>query len=300
MSKNNSKTIFNLFYHSVGGVLIFMNYFRHNLFGYRTPRTFSSEDIDRVLDYDFGVVRGWLKYYVKFFSESVKDKVIFELGPGPDLGIGLILLAMGAKKYIAIDVHSLLNQTPAIFYSKLFKRIEAEFPSVDIKSLQSELTKCLSGQGERLRHVVDPKFSLLKINEKVDIVFSQAAFEHFDDVPVVIQELGKILNNGGCLIALIDLKTHTGWIRDKDPLNIYRYSDWYWNTFKFKGSPNRLRSFEYVELIRKNDWSDVKIEPMKTLDVDKVKRIKPSLSKRFRDLEINELSFLSVMFLAKR
>lgn len=250
------------------------------MLGYRTPRTFSSKDIDRVIDYDFKVVHEWLNYLSKYTRESVKNKVIFELGPGPDLGIGLILLAMGAKKYIALDVHPLLEQTPTIFYSKLLDKIKVEFPDADINNLRDELSKCLSGKGERLRHVVDSSFSLLNIQEKVDIVFSQAAFEHFDDVPRVIEELGAVLNSGGCLIALIDLKTHTRWIRDKDPLNIYRYSDWYWNAFKFKGSPNRLRSFEYVELIRKNGYSDVIIEPMKAIDEEKVKRIKPALSRR--------------------
>jgi len=290
----------NLFYHFVGGVFIIMNYFRHKIFGYRTPRTFSSNDIDRVIDYDFKVVCEWLKYLSKNTQDSVRGKVIFELGPGPDLGIGLILLAMGAKKYIALDVHPLLEQTPNIFYSKLLDKIKMEFPDADINNLRDELSNCLSDKGERLRHMVDPSFSLLNIQDKVDIVFSQSAFEHFDDVPRVISELGSVLKAEGSLIALIDLKTHTRWIRDRDPLNIYRYSDWYYNTFKFKGSPNRLRSFEYVELILKNRWSDVKVEHIRTLDSEYVEKIKPSLSRRFRDLATNELSFLCVMLLGKR
>lgn len=290
----------NFFYHFVGGIFIFLNYFRHNTFGYRTPRTFSSNDIDRAIDYDFKVVHGWLKSLSKYTQGSVRDKVIFELGPGPDLGIGLILLAMGAKKYIAMDVHPLLEQTSPIFYSRLLDTIKIEFPESDINSLQQELSKCLSDKDARLQYVVDPTFSLLNIQENVDIVFSQAAFEHFDDVPRVISELDKILNKGGYLIAEIDLKTHTGWIRDRDPLNIYRYSDWYWNLLKFKGSPNRRRSCEYVDMIKKNGWQDVKITPLKTLDIEYVKNVKARLSKKFRNLDSEELSFLSVILMAHR
>jgi len=109
-----------------------------------------------------------------------------------------------------------------------------------------------------------------------------------------------ILNSGGYLIAVIDLKTHTGWIRDKDPLNIYRYSGWYYNTFKFTGSPNRLRSFEYVELIRKNSWFDVIIEPLQTLDLGYVEKVKPYLNSEFRNFQVGELSILSIMLFAKR
>ena len=61
-----------------------------------------------------------------------------------------------------------------------------------------------------------------------------------------------------------------------------------------------MRSFEYAELIRKNSWSDVIIEPIKVLDMDEVEKTKPSLSKRFSNLENKELSFLGVMLLAKR
>ncbi len=290
----------NLFYHFAGAILIFLNYFRNSIFGYDNPRGYSSKDIDRIIDYDFEVLNKWLEILSRYAKEPIRDKAILELGPGPDLGIGLILLAMGAKKYIALDAHPLIKQTRGIFYSMLLEKIKVKFPETDIKSLQEELLKCLSGKGERLKYVVDPGFSLLNIQEKVDIVFSQAAFEHFDDVPRVISELGAVLRNGGCLIAEVDLQTHTSCIRDRDPLNIYRYPNWYWNAFKFKGSPNRLRSFEYADLIRKNGWSDVKIEPKETLDIERVSGIKPSLSKRFRNLETNELSYLSIMLLAKR
>lgn len=135
MSENNQGNKPNLFCYFGGGVIIFLNYFRHNLFGYRTPRTFSS---------DFGVIYGWLKHYSRYAGESVKDKVILELGPGSDLGIGLIFLAMGAKKYIALDFTPLLEQTAPIFYSRLLDKIKAEFPNTDISNLQEELSKCLS------------------------------------------------------------------------------------------------------------------------------------------------------------
>lgn len=108
------------------------------------------------------------------------------------------------------------------------------------------------------------------------------------------------MNSDGCLIAEIDLKTHKGLIRDIDPLNIYRYSDWYYNTFKFRGSPNRLRSFGYGELILKNHWSDAKVEQERTLNTEYVEKIKPSFNKKVRNIATIEMSFLSVMVLAKR
>ena len=57
----------------------------------------------------------------------------------------------------------------------------------------------------------------------IDMVFSQAAFEHFDDIESTILQLNKVCKSGATFVAEINLKTHSRWIRDKDPDNIYRY-----------------------------------------------------------------------------
>ena len=88
----------------------------------------------------------------------------------------------------------------------------------------------------------------------MDIVFSQAAFEHFDDVQRTIQELSAGCSSNAVAIISVDLQTHSRWIRDKDPNNIYRYPDWLYNKFYFKGTPNRVRPYEYKELFEKYGW----------------------------------------------
>ena len=169
----------------------------------------------------------------------------------------------------------------------------------DIEILSTELGKTMEGNNDRLNYVVRDDFDIRVFSrEGIDTVFSQAAFEHFDDVASTFEKLTATVRPGTVLIAEIDLNTHTRWIRDVDPLNIYRYSDFVYNLFRFAGSPNRVRPGEYAKLLEKLGWKDVEIKPLVRVDKDYIEAVLPRLSARFRS-RIAEIEYLSVMVCAK-
>ena len=102
------------------------------------------------------------------------------------------------------------------------------------------------------------------------------------------------------LYSHVDMNTHTRWIKDIDPLNIYRYSDLFWNMFKFKGSPNRVRISEYKEQLEKNKWLDITIEARTILDDDYVAKVIQTLDKRFRGLGLDEMKILSFVVMSSK
>ncbi len=296
------KAVKNRWYHFVGGIIIILNFVRHTLLGYRTPRTFSGRDIEKSLEYDFSVIQGWLKGLAQHGEgpEYIRDKVILELGPGPDLGIGLILLAMGARKYVAFDVNPLAGRAPRAFYEALFRRLKEMFRDCDIASLREELRKAYAGEKGRLSYMVDKKFHIAGIGEHPDLVFSQDTFEHFADIEKTFAELNRQSAKRCILIAGIDLKTHTRWIRNKDALNIYRYSEGFWRAFQFSGAPNRLRSFEYKNVLERNGWERIIVEPVAVLDDAYVERVKQTLSASFKHMDSKELKLLKVRICAEK
>lgn len=302
MKITKPKQIKNWQYYFIGVGMLLLNYFRHKFLGYTTPRTFSIKQISRAVEYDFKVSEEWIKYLSEYLKQTnfLREKVILELGPGPDLGIGLVLLAAGVKKYIALDVHKLSTSTPLAFYNKLLIQIKNKYPNCNIDYLKEQLDKCHKNENAALSYVVDENFEISKIREKFDIIFSQAAFEHFTNVKKTFKELNSVVSEGSILVTVIDLKTHTRWIRDEDPLNIYRYSDFFWNLFKFKGSPNRIRVFEYKELLERNGWYDIQIIPTNVLEDEYMSKVMPTLHKRFRDMEPSEMKILSIMLMAKK
>jgi hypothetical protein len=141
---------------------------------------------------------------------------------------------------------------------------------------------------ERLLFVVREDFDIgASFSHGIDVVFSNAAFEHFDKVEAVVRGLSKAVAKGGVIIAEIDLQTHSRWIRDADPNNIYRYPDWLYNMFRFAGAPNRLRPADYRAYFESSGWTDVEIRPANVLGEEFMSR---QVHPRFRSGQMNWLS----------
>ncbi|MBA7515422.1 hypothetical protein ES705_07462 [subsurface metagenome] len=299
-----SLNVYNFFYYWVGLFILFLNKIRHLVFGYTNPRTFPVTDFKTAIEYDFKVVDHWIEILEKYtrVKSNFKDKSILELGPGADLGVGLIILSKGAKKYTAIDVNNLVEQTPTQFYEEFFEYMNHnnKHKEVNVSFLCSQLKLTILGKGDKLNYICRRDFDITSIKEEdVDLVFSQAAFEHFDDVGKAISQLSQIVKSGTILITEVDLKTHTRWIRDLDPLNIYRYSDFIYSAFKFSGSPNRLRPSEYQQFLEKNGWSKTEIIPLTKLNKKYLTKIERSLYKRFREPD-NNMDYLTIMICATK
>ena len=251
----------NFICHLMGLAILFLNKIRHELQGYKTPKPFHSTEFLRAIKYDIQVVSKWFEVLSEYVNDEkyAKNKQILELGPGEDLGIGLYLLYQGIKKYNALDVFDLIKQTPDDFYSELFSYLKNILKADDesIESLQNEYRLFRENNSKKLNYVCDKSFNISKF-KNIDIIFSQAAFEHFDDIETMISQLSSVVKPGGVLVAQVDLTTHTRWIKTFDPLNIYRFSDFIYNLFKFKGSPNRVRPYQYKKFLEKYGWEKIK------------------------------------------
>lgn len=267
-----------LFFALAGAMVLFLNKIRYGLRGYREPRPFASADVERAVAYADKVVSQWERALHDYSGETFDGKVVLELGPGADLGAALFLLDRGAKQYLTIDANRLVDQTPTVFYDTLLARL------VHGDALKPELAKTLAGEGERIRYIVDPSFDLSRLGrESVDVVVSQAAFEHFDDVERTIAQLTDVVKSGGALVAEIDVMTHTGALRSRDPLNIYRFPRWLYRLARFNGIPNRVRPQDYRRFLEQHGWTNVNIIPLQTLPQAQLDRVRPGLAREFRD-----------------
>ncbi len=247
-------------------------------------------DLSRV-GYDFNVVDAWLNNYGAFTGESITGKTVLELGPGSNLGTGLILLSRGAKKYLAIDVFDSVQYTQEVFYDHLFERLGCD-------ALRAELAHQYEPDG-RIHYMVDPQFRIERIDEPVDVIFSHSAFEHFDDVAEVIRQITAISAPGTTIISRVDLQTHELGVRDCDPLNIYRYSDTLWRWLGDKGAPNRTRTPEYQRILEDHGW-EAEIEPVRTLTREYVDKMLPGLIRRYQNFGTEEMGILGFFMRATK
>lgn len=280
------KSIKNRFYHLAGFLILVLNKVRHTIQGYTRPREFSVTNIDMAIKYDVDVLNRLeeqLKAYTKTEDPFTK-KVVLELGPGADLGISLLALQRGAKKYVGLDVNPLARKAPKALYQTMVDEHEMPKEYTDIIPL------ALAGRSEQVTYLVDTNFDPRVFSgEEIDLVISNAAFEHFDDIDETIRRTADVLLPGGVFIADIDLQTHTRWIRNADPLNIYRYSKTVWDFFAFLGSPNRVRPSEFKAALEKHGFKDIKIVPRIVLDKKYTEQVQPSLHSLYKDQEDMEV-----------
>jgi hypothetical protein len=283
------------FFYTAGIGFLAMAKLKNMLRGYSSPKPFDTSQTQRCIVYDNRVVDEWLQALAGYRGADwpIADKNVLELGPGSDLGVGLLLLAKGAAKYNACDVNNLVARAPLSLYEALFEHLSAVLGADRIAFLRAQLTQQRAGEQSLLNYIVTPDFNLVKSVGRgtIDQVFSQAAFEHFDDIDSVVAQLTEVCRPGAVIVAEIDLKTHSRWIRDKDPNNIYRYSDNVYRSFWFRGIPNRVRPHEYRHAFERHGWNDIRIHTLAQTSAA------GGWSKRFRDGR-NQMECLSIMFCA--
>ena len=249
---------------------------KHVLRGYDSPKPYSLDQVDRCIDYDIALAERFVANVDRYGSASIRGQRVLELGPGSDLGVGLLLIAKGASSYIAFDRNNLASNVPASFYQRLAERV----PGVDLSALSDG----------RISYVTREDFDVSAgITSGVDIVLSNAAFEHFDDVRATVQQLTQVANPLTKLVVEIDMQTHSRWIREVDPNNIYRYPKWLYDLFSFPGQPNRWRPDDYVMELERNGWSDISLWPENQLDDRKHSR---SVHPAFQREKLEWLSFV--------
>jgi SAM-dependent methyltransferase len=307
----------NRLYKSAGLALLCMNKLRYAVRGYRDPRPFAVSDNDRAIAYDLAVIEAWRRQLGAYLGTefSFAEQSILELGPGADLGVGLALLALGARRYTAVDANELAGATPRVFYERLLDHLAGdavpgapESPpnaaNATRAATRAELLALLDhasgAAGGRLRYVCRRDFDLTAAGPKpFDLVVSHAAFEHFDDLPRTFGQLRDIVREGGLLVAQVDLMTHTRWIRERDPLNIYRFGDSLYGRLRFGGAPNRVRPHEYERMLREAGWKDARACADETLPAGYLETVRDSLAPRFRSDE-NRMDSLSIYLCARR
>ncbi len=272
----------NWFWRLAGLAALAGNKLRHTIRPYSRPRPFAG-DAQAAADYDASVFRGWRQYLRRYLGRDYDwtGKAVLELGPGPDLGAGLLALAAGAAEYTAFDKFPLARRSGAAVYELLLA--QARCSDEDAAELLRAVDAALAGTDGRLRYVQRADFDISAAElPRADVVVSQAAFEHFDDPRRTIEQLGDLTERGAVFLAVADFQTHTRWLRRRDPLNIYRYSPGLYSRLRFSGGPNRARGDELAAWLADAGWGDIRVTPLLELDADYLAAVAPHLAEPFR------------------
>ncbi len=255
------------------------------------PRMIALNNYEKNLNYDYKV----LNTISSFSGETdfFNNKKILEIGPGPDLMLGLLTLEAGALSYQAIDFFPVLS-APVIFYEKLKKILTTPRALKAVDQTISSLSKNIKIDYPEISYHVLGIADLDKTKNKYDLIFSKDVLEHVTDLNLAFKAMKESLNVNGKMIHKIDFQTHISFIQDRDRLNLLRYSDTIYNNLvKFKGGPNRLRLPEVLDIAKNNGFKIEKIDIDKSLTAAEFTAIKGYLNENYRNLPDDYLTPLS-------
>jgi len=297
----------NGFYRWAGAAILALNSLRHRVRGYRTPRPRGSARLKAALEYDHAVYENWYQHYTDYYphGEDFEGRHVLEIGPGPDLGTGILFLAAGAESYTAVDAHRLITRRTGGVHADLATLVAQEFAHGHERiELQAELLHAVerlhADEEGPLRYVHLPDFDLRRLERRdFDLVVSHSAFEHLALPRESLAQLSEVVSDHAHLVAEIDLQTHSRWIRDADPLNIYRYSQRFYDGVGFSGIPNRFRPDDYLEALESQNWVDLRIYPQRVLDPEYVELVEPTLDQAFRG-DLEHLGWMTIVLCASR
>ena len=243
-----------------GAGLGIANAVRHHVRGYRTPRTFGSDDVDRTVDYVLGVMRTW-----QSAGLTQTGRHILEIGPGSDLGTGVALLAQGAATYTAIDRFPLARSDGQV-EAAVGRRL-----GVDGRAMAANIT-----------YVVGTIPDLV-VQGQFDVFLSNATLEHLSDVPRAFAWMATVAAPRAQHVHVVDAQTHMRWVRANDPWNILRYPNWMYERFMtYPGAPNRLLLSDYLAAARGADLN-LSVVTADLADARYIRRVRPGLNGAFRE-----------------
>jgi SAM-dependent methyltransferase len=235
---------------------------KNRLHGYSTPNRVATSDDEGKVAYLIDIFASLRRFLPPQFDLRGRD--VLELSPGASRGNGVLFLALGARSYHAIDVFDLAGGEDPAFYDRLLDR----FPEGRKTDRERARAIARSAGAREFGYAVGRDFDIPRLAEgrSFDLIVSCAAFEHYDDPANAIASLTQVARPGCQSVHIIDLQTHSRWIRERDPNNIYRYPEAIYRLFRFPGQPNRQRPADYISSFEAEGWSDVRFVPSRTID----------------------------------
>jgi hypothetical protein len=253
--------LWNTGWFTVGAGLAVANAARHWLLGYTRPRPFARDDLERTIDHVLGVVKRW-----QSSGLDPRDRRILEIGPGPDLGTGFVLVALGAASYTAVDRFPLAASDNAPLYAALADRL-----GVDVAATR-----------QRMHYVVGAIPDRGDLSPGFDAIVSNATLEHIAEIPETFAWMRSLGTPAAIHVHLVDAQTHMRLVRPHDPWNILRYPGWMYRLMTFPGAPNRWLASDYqAEAQRAGVVLSVAV--VDRADEEYVRRVRPFLAGSFRD-----------------
>lgn len=236
------------------------------------------------------------------------EATFYEFGAGWDLAVPLAYALLGVGEQVLVDIRpsarvELVNHTIASF-ERLRPELE-ETAGRPLRALGGPVASVAELEprlGIRYLAPCDARDTGLP-SESVELISSTDTCEHIPaaDLAEIFAECRRLLRPGGVFSCRIDLQDHYSYFdRSLSRYHFLRFGDPVW---ALVNSPlhfqNRLRSPEYLRLVREAGFEIVVENPSGPNEEGRAQLADLPLAERFRAFSIDELGVTILSFVAR-
>ncbi len=230
---------------------------------------------------------------------------VLEIGPGSNLGVGLLALLAGANSATCIDSAALARKERLVDLYLALVKTAATYPETYLvaPALLERARQDPEGLARELLGRVSYRAPLDFAKNtlpaaSLDVICSHTCFEHFADPAGVIAQIARLLRPGGVTSHQIDLRDH----RDFDhPLEFLTYNETLWrlaNSNHPQAVRTRWRAAQYRAAFEKYGLEVVYLEVTHKMAV--TEEMRRRFARRFRQMDLADLGILSLLLVARK
>lgn len=266
------------------------------------------------VEYSLSVTRQHVGALKECGLDTLKDRVIVEIGPGGNLGNALILAVAGAQRVYCVDNyrHVDFQSRLASFYRRLVDRIlddpsaalSGVMDSVSTERIRAALddvitcgADTIAFNEERIRYLAPCEAEAIPLPDaSVDVVFSQAVLEHVRQPAQVCREFARVLRPGGWTSHVIDLRDHF----DASGLQMLRYPRWLWELMSSHshGHVNRARAPHFESYFRDSGFELLRSDATEKLP--NASALLGRVDEEFSGLSVDQLAIVGLAVVGRR
>jgi len=263
--------------------------------------------------YDAFIFNKFRRPLTQYYNKT--PETIIQIGPGGSLGCEVLFSLTGIKNVCSLDPYPLPYFDLDNFFQFLQKSIEMiklfeginKFDTAPLKIPESETLgndKYRIGKNT-IHHLTNRMFENTGFeDESVDFLFSNAVLEHVRNPLESISETRRILKKGGITSHQIDLRDHRDFNR---PLKFLNESETSWEHIMNQycaNDPsiymNRWRASQFLYAFNEEGFTILEFIPNMTATEEMIASEIPFLNEHFKKCSQDDLSTLSVFFVAQK
>ena len=270
---------------------------------HQTGRGEAQEDALEVANYFsrcFGDYAEQIGIGAREFPDYLAGKSILEYGPGDVLGVALLMYAHGAIRVTCVDKFPLSSLSPKNIkvYTHILNSLDAKHRERADGAFMERGNPASGFKPDIMTYKVT-KNGLSGASGGYDLIISRAVLEHVSDLEETMRDIQRGLKAGGISVHQVDLKSH-----GLDRYIAFDFLTWpstiYKLMYNHKGFPNRWRVDKYKALAARAGLEIKKLRPTDQLSQEKVKSVYPKVAREFRDLSLEDLSWLGFWMTLER